>query len=259
MSSATYSTNPSPPIKNSPFSLTWTDSYIFLLPSNYDLKLDGGVYGQIIVQAPGNTTNTLIFNNILATQEASYTVSVETAVGGPDAYSKTALNNLFVTCFLKGTEILTSNSYVIIENLKIGDEIQTYKNGLKKIKYISKRYYKNDKTISQICKISNLPNQTKDLFVTGGHSILVDELNEKEKKETLKHFTNFNKIDDKYLLLACIGEFEKLDDNNEYEIYHIILENEDENKQYGIYANGVLTESMSEKCYLSLLKQLKIK
>ena len=63
-----------------------------------------------------------------------------------------------------------------------------------------------------------------------------------------------HKINDKFLLLSCCSEqFEKVEDTNEYIYYHIVLENNDPEKHYGIWADGVLTESISEKVYLTHL------
>jgi hypothetical protein len=55
--------------------------------------------------------------------------------------------------------------------------------------------------------------------------------------------------DGKYLLLSMFNdECERIDNDDEYEIYHIVLENNDDNDFYGIFAHDVLTESMSVKC-----------
>ena len=65
------------------------------------------------------------------------------------------------------------------------------------------------------------------------------------------------KIKDKYLLLSCVNEnAKKINDSNIYTIYHIVLENDDIYGQYGIYANGILTESMSIDCYESIEKKI---
>jgi hypothetical protein len=60
------------------------------------------------------------------------------------------------------------------------------------------------------------------------------------------------KISDKYLALACFSdEFEKIENNELYNVYHLILENNNKTEQFGIYANdGILTETMTENYYL---------
>jgi hypothetical protein len=138
-------------------------------------------------------------------------------------------------CFNKGTLILCIDGNKKIEDLNINDEIITYKHGPKKIKQIFHSKFKNDTSFSQLCKYKNL-------IITGGHSILVDELTNKEKELTINIWNELKMIDDKYLLLASIGDrFEKIFNENEYDIYHIVIGNE----QYGIYADNVLSETMS--------------
>ena len=90
-------------------------------------------------------------------------------------------------------------------------------------------------------------NMTKDLIVTGGHSILVDNYNNDEiRRKHKKTFgSKLDPIDDKQLLLAGLSDsFTQIKGDDIYDIYHIVLEDEDgKSKRYGIWANGVLTES----------------
>ena len=86
--------------------------------------------------------------------------------------------------------------------------------------------------------------------MSGGHSILVNELTEIEREKQSE--MNFNhKIHDKILSLASISEqFEQIEDKGKFILYHIVLEHDDEEKHYGVYANGgILTETISEKYY----------
>ena len=57
------------------------------------------------------------------------------------------------------------------------------------------------------------------------------------------------KIDDKYKLLACFDKyFKEYNEENYYNIYQIVLDNDDNVvRNYGIYANGLLVESTNEK------------
>jgi len=159
------------------------------------------------------------------------------------------LNTLYGTfgtaCFLKGTLILTSeNKYVEIENLKENDLIKTYKHGDKKIIKIGKSNFKNSyNSNNRDCLYKNKEN---NLVITGGHSILVEKLSEEEENEQ-EHLTSFSRnIDDLYKLLSCNSNlFEKVEpDNKLYEIYHICLENEDKDGQYGIWSNNMLAETI---------------
>lgn len=175
-----------------------------------------------------------------------------------------SLNNLVTTinyktaCFLKGTKILVLNKeweevYIPIEDLSEDYLIKTYLHGYRKINLLG-----NGKLINDVNSITNCLYKLKsidsmnDLIVTGGHSILVSELSPDEKLKQQLVWENMKKIDDKYLLLAGFSDdFEKITDNNEYEIFHVSCEDDDNHdQQYGIYANGILTESISYQSFL---------
>jgi hypothetical protein len=101
--------------------------------------------------------------------------------------------------------------------------------------------------------------KSNNLVITGGHSILVDELTELEQQKTFEIWSQLKKIEDKYLLLASISDrFEKLDNEDVYNLYHIALENDDIYGQYGIYANDVLTETMCIHLYEHIENKSKI-
>ena len=93
----------------------------------------------------------------------------------------------------------------------------------------------------------------EDLYVTGSHALLKDELSEKEEKQMDKLLSIFKDvnyertIDGKYKVLACFDKrFEEYNKEGYYNIYHIVLENEEIYYNYGIYANGILTVSTME-------------
>ena len=60
-------------------------------------------------------------------------------------------------------------------------------------------------------------------------------------------------IDDKYLLLSAVSnDFKKLENTDLYTYYHFILENEGNNdERFGVWANGVLTETPSKNQFIS--------
>jgi hypothetical protein len=93
----------------------------------------------------------------------------------------------------------------------------------------------------------------KKQIITGGHSILVDELSETDKeKEELLNRTDM--VDDKLLVWAGLSEkFSNITDNNVYTYYHFVLEDEEteDNTLYGVWANGVLVETIKRKDFFS--------
>ena len=91
------------------------------------------------------------------------------------------------SCFNEGTKILCLNNlgeeeYIPIENLRKGNLVKTYNRGYRKIDLIGKQIMKNDPDRCRPCmyklKKTEENGLTEDLFITGGHSILVDDLKE---------------------------------------------------------------------------------
>jgi hypothetical protein len=74
---------------------------------------------------------------------------------------------------------------------------------------------------------------------------------EEQKKYDEMGLTEFSKttIDNKRLLLSSVSdEFYAIQDNEVYTYYHLLLENNnDEEERFGIWANGILTETPNEK------------
>lgn len=163
-------------------------------------------------------------------------------------------------CFNEGTKILYLNKnlreeYIPIENLRKGDYVKTYKHGYKKIDLIGNNHMLNNPDkFSECMYIMQKTEENgfiEDLIVTGGHSILVDNI-DIFKRENDKILGSSIKIDDKYLLVASLSKhFIKIENNNLYTYYHFILENNGNNdKRYGVWANGILTETPSKNQFL---------
>jgi hypothetical protein len=164
-------------------------------------------------------------------------------------------------CFNKGTKILCMSNqlkdkYVNIELLQIGDFVKTYKHGYRKVSRVISGILINNPKKWNMCmyKMTKTPTNglIKDLIVTGGHSLLVDAISEEEqKKYDEMGISEFSKltIDNKRLLLSCCSnQFTPMQDNDVYTYYHLLLENnDDEEERFGIWANGILTETPNEK------------
>lgn len=164
-----------------------------------------------------------------------------------------------VQCFLKGTKILCmidgNEKYICIENIKPNDLVKTYKYGFIPVENIGYSIMQNsiEFNLNKLFKIKKIYNSEliEDLYVSGKHSKLVDVLTENQKEKTLTIWSKLSKIDDKYLLMACFDEkFIDVRDENKYEMYQIILKSNNPNKQFGIWSNGILTESMSKNTFI---------
>ena len=156
-------------------------------------------------------------------------------------------------CFVKGTKILCflddTEVYIPIEELTTDHYVKTYGNGYKKIVFINnfslinttRRPVTKKEKIKKIYKLAkeDYGELLEDLYVNGGHSILVDTLTEEEKRLNLKFFGGYKKIGDKIRLPSHINQKAiPINDDFRYEMYHISTGEEE-----GIYANGILTES----------------
>lgn len=173
--------------------------------------------------------------------------------------------NLGGTCFIKGTLIkIQKNNKEIeeyIENLNIGDLVKTSKNEYKKISFIGYNFSSKDNYMQHIRILKknsiyyNVPN--KDLLLTSGHSILFNQLSNhllNEKYNIYEYPTNeiiedFVKIKtDHCSLFKNIQECDvihKLTNTQKLTYYHFSLECDERDKQYAVYANNVLCETMS--------------
>lgn len=167
-------------------------------------------------------------------------------------------NNIVFTnptpCFLIGSKILTDKGYIPIEDLRKGDLVKTLKNNYLPIVLIGKSHIYNsgnsDRIKDKLYVYSKIlyPELTEDLIITGGHSILIDNLTEKQRNNSLKYRKYFIKTQHKDKLLTVINELaEPYPKKGTFTIYHLALENEDDDLDYGIWANGLLVESCSKR------------
>jgi hypothetical protein len=165
------------------------------------------------------------------------------------------------SCFAEGTKILCLNEkfeeeYIPIEKLRKGDLVKSYLHGYRKVDLIGKGYSVSDMNKFTDCMYKLVKTETNglidDLIITGGHSILVDDLGDYTEK-TKEIWNEHQKIDDKYLLLAGISrDFEKLESVSSFYYYQFILENNGDNEErFGIWANGILVETSTKKHFLT--------
>ena len=166
-------------------------------------------------------------------------------------------------CFNKGTKILCYKNneelYIQVEQLKPGDLVKTYLHGYKPIYMIKTGVFTlSVKGTMGMYKMKKTGSMIDDLEMTGLHAQLIDKDDEKYKKDQEKQEYKvgyYNKqndkydskkvyIDDKYRLLANhSSDFKKMC-ADKYEIYTFSL---DKKLQYGIWANGVLVETTSQR------------
>jgi hypothetical protein len=158
-------------------------------------------------------------------------------------------------CFKEGSKILTDKGYINIEHLQKGDLVKTIKDGFKRITMIGKREIfhsaSNERIKDQLykCSSNEYPEIFEPLVITGCHCILVDYFEKPDYREKMLALSgDIYVTDNKYRLPACIDEKTTVYElAGTYTIYHIALEHDDKLMNYGIYANGLIVETCSER------------
>jgi hypothetical protein len=162
--------------------------------------------------------------------------------------------------FNKGTKILYLNKslkdeYIRIECLKKGDVIKTYRHGYRKIDVIGKNILTNKPTVHSKCMYTMAKTETNqlsdDLIMLGNHSILVDNLGDRKEINDQLWGGTTPLLDKKYLLLAAASnDFVPIQNTKPYVYYNLVLDYEnDDEVRFGIWANGILTETPSKKIF----------
>jgi len=161
-------------------------------------------------------------------------------------------------CFKEGAKILCfvdgKETYLPVETLKPGTFVKTYLHGYKAIDMIghSKLYNPahtlRGKNRLYVCKKEKYPEVTEDLIITGCHSILVDSVTEKQYKD-IEEFAGRIYVTDKLCRFpACLDDrAEPYTEEGVHTIWHFALAHKDYYMNYGVYANGLLVESTSQR------------
>jgi hypothetical protein len=178
---------------------------------------------------------------------SSYPVTIENKLTG---FFVTSTEKFIITaaCFNEDTSLLVVENnekiYKVIKDLKVGDEVVTYKHGNKKITHIGCLTMVNNPESITDCMYklakSNKNSLSHDLILLGRHNLLVDELSKKQKKK-ITEIHPVDRIDDKCLLNTMFDDdFEIIDETKEFTYYHLVLAKEKDNidRRYGVYVNG---------------------
>ena len=167
-------------------------------------------------------------------------------------------------CFNAGTGILClkngKEQYIRVGRLMEGDLVKTLDHGYKKIVDIRKGNFKLNGLMDMgMYKMKKQGNMTADLEMTGLHCVLVDK-NDKKYADDIKRQGGLkNKkffIDGKFRLRARESHKFQQMEAKQYTIFSFALEDE-EQEQYGIWANGALVETTSRKM-LEISNMIKI-
>lgn len=150
-------------------------------------------------------------------------------------------------------EVVTK--YVRLKDVEAGDVVRTYGEGDVRVKFLHRfPYCVMDDSTPINCLYKRVDSE---MIVTGGHSMLVDELSDTAVagQKTL----GFNQtIKDKKLQLACFdSRFERLHTRKVIPMCHIVLDHDGQpGRHYGVYVDGGL---LSETCSEGARKQQSFK
>ena len=208
-------------------------------------------------------TDTYYYGAIVtATNVAGSTASSTTSNFTGSLYTAGAI------CFKEDTKILCKinniEQYIPIQALRNGDLVKTSLNDFKSIYMIGwkeiNHIISEKRTPNQlyVCSKANFPEATEDLIVTGAHSILVGALTDTQREEIVEVLGKIYITGDKYRLPACVDERTTIYEKEGLcKIYHFALENDNYYMNYGIYANGILVETSSQR-YLKEMSTMRM-
>jgi hypothetical protein len=153
----------------------------------------------------------------------------------------------FDICFKEGSKVLckidTIDTYIPIEDIKQGMLVKTYEKDYIPAYSIYKSIINNPSHSKRIanrlykCSKTNYPEITEDLYITGGHGIMLDRYT----NDQAKHVKQKGSL---YMLRTFKdSRAEPFTDEGSYTIYNIALENKNKKMNYSIWVNGLLVES----------------
>jgi hypothetical protein len=164
-----------------------------------------------------------------------------------------------VICFREGSKILTFNpatgreEYMAVENIRPGTLVKTRMSGYVPVCMVGTSTVTipegRERTADRlyVCTKEQFPELTEDLYITGHHSILVNNMTDAEREECAEEMGRVYMTEGRCRLPAHISRQTRVYEapGSIERIWHFALEHNDEQMNYGVYANGLLVESCS--------------
>jgi hypothetical protein len=163
-------------------------------------------------------------------------------------------------CFKENSKILclidNEEIYVKVQDLRPNMLVKTYMEGYVPIDTVGWFEFVNDITNKKSNKRNPdglyeltkeyYPELIDNLIMTGRHSILVDNINQEDLYKTYKK--RLIRLHDKYKV-SCISNknANPYNETGVFKIWCFCLASEDNTKNFGIYANGLLVESTNKQ------------
>ena len=242
------------------FTQTSSDNTITNYAYSYSIN-GGSTFTDFTLYSPATTTSPLTITGLTNGSVISYRIrsynDILYSSNSNTIYNQFMYTSEPIVCFKDTTKILTNNGYRSIQDLKKGDLVETFGHGLKPITVIKKKEIIHelnqnkipDQLYKYVRETSGYNELTEDLIITGRHAILVDNFVSETQKDNVRKFSGtIIKTDNKYHLPACVDEKSTVYEiSGKHTVYNLALQSDNENSHYGIYANGLLVESCSEK------------
>lgn len=161
-----------------------------------------------------------------------------------------------ITCFKVDSKIWClidgEDKYISIQDMRPGTLVKTVNDGYLKVSLIGRSMIINEggternKDRLYKCSKENYPQLFEDLYITGAHSILVQMLSDEQYQSTIDALGTIYITSQHSRLMAYLDErSEPYEVNDAFEIWHFSLESDDTFVNYGVYANGLLVETVS--------------
>jgi len=165
-------------------------------------------------------------------------------------------------CLLEGTTVLCqidgSDQEIPIEQIRPGSVVKTV-NGYKRVQLVGRSPIMNSGSTDRsqnrlyVCRTDRYPELKTDLYLTGCHSILVDQLTADQIEQTKTLLGDIYITGKKYRLMACLDKrAEPWASEGSYTVWHLAVENEHLRANEGIFVNGGL---LVETCSLQYLQK----
>jgi len=251
-------------IKRNSIQIMSTNTYTWTQPPNQEFRIGNRQYYNTSNLFKGSIAEVAFFNSNLVTSNRQtvegylawkWGINSSLPMNHPYYYSPPTIP----ACFLIGSKILTNKGYIPIEYLRKGDLVKTLKNDYLPIVLIGKSPIYNSGNLERIKNRLYIlhkhlfPTLSEDLVLTGCHSLLVNGLYKEQIIEMGGPDGRLYKTDDKLRLFTCFEPraipYQK---EGTFIVYHLSLESDNDEINFGIWANGLLVESCS-KSYLTEL------
>jgi hypothetical protein len=189
---------------------------------------------------------------------ASYSSGAGLASIGATNFETYSITYTPPPCFKDDTKILCykdgAETYVKVQDIRKGDLVKTLKDGYVPVNMIgtTKIYNSGDSLRGDNklyrCSTSKYSSLFEDLIMTGTHSILVDTLKEEEREKIIEIVGRIFVTDGKYRLFACVDpRAEPYEVEGVFRIWHLALDHDNYMINFGIFANGLLVETCSQR------------